>query len=282
MYSKVRDHWIKHFEGHILVNVVRKADMFPLIADVSPLGIKDASSPREVNRLLNETTTSIVALNLFPNTLNNVNGYITQNYTANRLYCTGGVPILNDAFIHKTLTKIEELPTFTEILATLNKANRYITYDIPLVKSRKDKIANTLSDIVGVIVEKTYANYTCLYLKMQGKHALLDQLAISFYKLTDVIPIFNTTKSEGIAMEVLLTNSLYSWPDSITYNYYFIARIAFSKYEDNLLVIDGEHLDYDKQQSAAGALDAIGNTIYKHSPDDSYLKEKKERTVCAE
>jgi hypothetical protein len=84
-------------------------------------------------------------------------------------------------------------------------------------------------------------------------------------------------------MEILMANSTISWQMALNYNHYCEMRFAFSKYKDNLFVVDGEVLNQGgKQISISDALSNLSDIIYQYTPDDSVMKKKKEKNVCVE
>ena len=209
-------------------------------------------------------------------------------------YCINKKPIIRDVYKSNVvksfggITPAKNLPKLPTKISEAFKKYRYVNYTLHnLCASNADATLNQLYKIMDVFTTK-YPNNTCVYLRGNGKGTLIDTLSISFYKLVDAMPIFDSKRVSGVAIELLFTNSLLSGSEILeNNNNYMIIRVLLSRYRDNLFTIDGERINRAFEKSIFDILDDHVHPLLKKStPDDTALKKakpnKEGENLCAE
>jgi len=221
-------------------------------------------------------------------------GYTIQAH-GNVYYCINTKPLIRDTFKSSNIKMLSELipdknsSKLPDKISELLKKHRYLNYVISeLCQSGMNTILTQLHQIVNIL-EKKYSNKICVYMGGQGYSTLIDTLSISFYRLTDVMPIFDSTHAVGVAMELLFTNSLLTGEEILKDNgNYLILRWLFAQYKDNLFTIDGERIHRNFECSINDTIDdQVYNLLKRSTPDDTALRTKlnqvdKEKNLCAE
>jgi len=196
-------------------------------------------------------------------------------------YCTKINPIILDTFQSKIISKIESISSEKDIFSLPKKIdieldkNRYLNYVLNDICKSKAKLLESYLNDLYIAFDKEYKQHICTYIKGNGQATLLDTMSISFYKLKDIIPIFDYRKSNGIAIEFLLTNSTYNFNDmAYSKSNYIIVRWLFSKYRDNLFTIDGELIKRSFECSIHDSLASMSILLHKYTPNDAVIKKK--------
>ena len=311
MYGKLRDHFdskIGKFAASAIVayGCGREIDIgTPCLLDFTKIQLKkyrdkvniekmfEAKDPiSALNEFLHKSLVSISALYLFP-TAGLSYGYMDV-FSGSGFYCINRKPIIRDTYkssIVKSfggITPMKRLPKLPAKISEMLKKYRYVNYTLHnLCASNVGATMNYLHEMINVFAVK-YPNNACVYLKGSGRSTLIDTLSISFHKLVDVMPIFDSKRASGVAIELLFTNSLLSGSEILeTNNNYMMIRILLSRYRDNLFTIDGERIRRDFERSIFDTLDDQVHTLLKKStPDDTVLKKAKSNkegeNLCAE
>jgi len=203
---------------------------------------------------------------------NTDHNYMAMNTRS--VYFTGESPILFDEGKQVTSASLsevhskDELKHFPDIVAEMLSKYRYVTYTLEnIVQSNKKRM---LGDIEAVFVSlrSKYKDHISFF---QGDghpvRIVIDSVVVSFYRMQDIIPIFDTKQGAGVVSEVTLTNSALNPADfiqkSITY------RFIFSPSKENVFTIDGEKIMRPYDKPTVVALESMGDMIYKHAPYDN-------------
>ena len=311
MYGKLRD----YFDGRIgkLTASAIVAHGYgraievgaPCLLDFTNVRIKRYHDKLNINKMF-ETKDPIAALNKFlcKSPINVPVTYFFPTHglpyvymdvcNGNGFYCINRKPIVRD--VHKSnvvksfggITPVKSLPKLPTKISEAFKKYRYVNYTLHnLCASNVDATLSYLYKMMNVFTIK-YPNNTCVYLGGNGKNTLIDTLSISFYKLVDVMPIFDSKRVSGVAIELLFTNSLLSGSGILeNNNNYMIIRVLLSRYRDNLFTIDGERINRAFEKSIFDILDDyVHPLLKKNTPDDIALKKakpnKEGENLCAE
>jgi len=231
----------------------------------------------KLNYLTHEYAFSIVVTYPFPTLIGVPPGNKAEENSSS-FHCIDTAPIVCDTFISSTIDSAKKImPTKKKgtLISKLNELledNRYVNY---VIKNINSSNLNTIIDDLCVLsseLGKTYKHNMCVYMYNNCKKALLDTASISFYKLKDVMPVFDNNRSRGVAMDILLTNSILTG-NSITSGGCINMRMLFSEYKDNLLTIDGEKV---MRQTAFNTRESITDQLLPllqmSTPNDDALK----------
>jgi len=153
------------------------------------------------------------------------------------------------------------------------KETRYITYVISdMCASKLEGFKKNMALMFKGLIEELPHN-ACIHTQGNASLTIIDTIAVSFYRLPDVIPIFDSKYIEGFALEMFFTNSttLNSIPEGRSY----AVRWLFSKEEDNVFSIDGEAIKRRTYNNTGASLsDYVYKYIKNHLPNDLVFKKK--------
>lgn len=249
-------------------------------ADIGKM-FKEKNTALALNELLHKLNPEIIVKYLFPP--HGLPHGHTSTSNGNSFHCLNRKPILRDTYrssVVKSLggiTPAKKLPELPVKISKSLKKYRYINYVLHgLCMSNVSTTINRLYAMIESFMHK-YPNHTCVYMRGNGRGTLIDTLSISFYKLTDVIPIFDPKRTSGVAMELLLTNSLLSGKDILNDDSnYVLIRILLSKHRDNIFTIDGERIVRHFERPISDVLnDQVYPLLKRSTPDDTALKKAK-------
>lgn len=307
MYSLLREHILsscsKYLAGAITAQQSNMDIGSPCIVDFGRIRTSDKETtdklrdavkdiftngkniPIALNKLLydidDRSDIHIPVIHLFPSRTDVNMSYVENRYSS-EIHCVRTIALLSDDYKSERLDSLRQLKVdnaklfFENIGKDLDKY-RYVNYIVDGICA--SKVSAIYSDISMVTnsLSYTYPRNTCTYIRGGGSSTLLDTLSISFYKLSDVIPIFDKKCSDGIAIEILLTNALLTAEDIISNsNNYILVRFLFSKYNDNLFTIDGEKIKRPFQCTINESIEInIDGALTKYTPDDRALNKLK-------
>jgi len=263
--------------------------------DIKNIFKKDKDLISTLNKLMHKNPMVLSVMHLFSTTELYPCGYQLKA-NSDEYYCINVKPLLKDTFRSyniKTLNRL--IPNTKSTLKLPDKISealkkyRYLNYVMSgLCKSKVDTTLTQLHQISHVLSKK-YPNKLCVYMGGEGYNTLIDTLSISFYRLIDVMPIFDPKRAVGVAMELLFTNSILTGDEILNdQGNYLMMRWLFARYKDNLFTIDGEYVCRNFEHPIKNMID---NNIYallqRSTPDDTALIKKlnqvdKERNLCAE
>lgn len=128
-----------------------------------------------------------------------------------------------------------------------------------------DVVSKDLKSIMSVL-SKRYRHNVVVGCDGSADRTLVDVVSLSFYKISDVIPIFSRN-SDGVVLEVLLTNSASNINDQLSNSRtYVILRVAFSDSAENLLEIDGEAVKWPNRLGLGDALSHLREVLSRNVP----------------
>ena len=231
-----------------------------------------------VNEMMTTTGWSFPAMIVFP--YRRRYGYMVTIH-GHQVYCFLKPPIIYDqgkvieAESLKSVMNSRTIKAVPEKILDDLKTERYITYVIAKMSASKYKdFIDTLKVLFGHM-NKSYPHNTCSSYMGDVSYTILDTIALSFYRLADMIPIFDSRKIQGFAMEITLTNATMTVNDIGREGYMSSVAWLFSKDEDNVFTIDGENI---KRQNQVETMDAfkqlIQQPLQRHLPNDKALKKK--------
>lgn len=293
MHNTIRDFLNKQYNGNVIKNAILKSNFAPCICCLDPLGKSNSLGAVELNKHMSDLDTCINTFMLFDNTLVSSVPYKNTATHVNSIYCIDGPVIFQDKHYSEDidspqkLRDLSKIASIKDIIAKLQTEYRYINYSINTYSSNASNILDTLNMFVKNLNNSFYNTRICISMKSPYKHALLDILSISFYRLPDVIPIFIPNKVDGVVMEIMLLNSITPWEDAINRNYFSSTKIVFSKYTDNVLVVDGEQLYKGRNNNIASnaTTEYVEEVLCRYTPNDTQINNinnKKEKSACAE
>lgn len=232
-------------------------------------------SKPEANLFLQNTNYVMTCISLF-------NPYIDMGLdqftiSTNGVYFTGVKPLIYDdsCLDLESLDGIDtEIPEYIEE-KLIN--HRYITYTFEdLKESTKQPVIDTIELILGSFCKKYQVQVSVKLQKRRKKllRNLLNTIAISFYKLEDVIPIFDGRNTKGVFIEIC-TYSSSNTPEKIYKDGSFdLFKFIFAGSTENILVVDGEMINKGAFVSIDERSNDLYNRIYNEVPQDKIKLEK--------
>lgn len=206
----------------------------------------------------------------------------------NQIYCTKITPIIQDKFKSISVEKFSDIvtsnamPELPDKITEALKKYRYLNYELKEVTiSKINKILDGLTNMAKSLIGK-YQYSMCVYFYGNARETLVDLISISFHRISDVMPIFDYRKTSGIAVEIVLTNSMYDINHfgytGHNMNHYIDIRFVFSRHRDNLFTIDGEHIMRTFQCGVFDAIrDKIQHVLNNYTPDDQALSKLQQK-----
>jgi hypothetical protein len=129
------------------------------------------------------------------------------------------------------------------------------------------------------MLRKSLPNNVCFYHNNGKCRSLIDTVSISFYKLSDVIAVFDTKRATGVCMEVFMTSSAvknFTYPEkSMTW------RFLFCKYRDNAFSIDGEKIQRPSDISTDDGFTYVERGLAGNTANDEAVNAIKKKTKTA-
>ena len=249
---------------------------------------EDSEISLDMKRPLKDESTQATVLFLFNNNNDYVDIVISNNRLSKICY-TDDKPLIYDSYNSILLDSSKENVIsngiFDQIKNQLNNS-RFVNYMFEGVKS--SNVNNVILNIDKIVTEllMNYKNTTSFYYyPYTDSRVLVDVVSISFYKIRDVIPIFNYRKSEGICMEIMMTNSDVKDNQFVKEGYSMTYRFIFAKYSENIFSIDGEPVkrinDIGVKESIASSYSLLKRSTPKDVSKDMpvTVTEKKHKKV---
>jgi len=251
-----------------LIDLSSKKDLGEKIKEKKARG---SDSVEEINNYFRSNSGSAVIIFLF-NTYNDSPDFITTTTKLNKIYYIDDKPLIYDSYSSTVLKSLEDNLIDGNILEQLKSQlndNRFVNYVFEDVKL--SNVNNVISNIEKVIdiLNKNYSNNTSFYQYVcTGSRVLIDTVSMSFYKIGDVIPVFNYKKLNGICMEIILTNSDLKGEALIRQNYSMTYKFLFSKHKENTFSIDGELVTRPNEMSILHTMPLLYKLLKKSTPKD--------------
>jgi hypothetical protein len=205
---------------------------------------------------------------------------------ANQLYFDGKKPLIFDEGHILELGRLadahdkDDLQNFVEVVNDSLRSNRYLNYVFSGVAL--SNIKYMLEDINTIFnsLKKAYPKNVSFYrYPTKAMRCLVDTVSVSFYRIEDVIAIFDFKKMSGIVVEIFLTNSNHKIPDMDRSGSTATYRFLFSKSRENIFSIDGESIKRQYDKNTTDVLSLMSSTISKNIPNDEKLEQKKSKTT---
>lgn len=321
MYSKKLEFFRKRYSRESLVSGMTTQKVNNIPAGSPSLGILDSDTPLlksrasskrgssntlkellkiikegdvvQINEALRQMVGKLNVLQLF-SLENGMADYRSTILESSGFYYNQKPPLIYDVF---STVEMERLGDHIKDIGALPlqiydqlKKDRFINYTFRnITRSNSLGIREDLEDIVKAL-SKEYPNKISFFQHTgDGNRVLLDLMSVSFYRLDDVIPMFDYRKSEGMSMEVLLTNSELGIDNIIRSGRSLIFRFLFTKHRENAFSIDGGPIKRPSDTIVKDATKYIYSLLERESPNDRKSKtlregKKKEREVkiCVE
>ena len=172
-----------------------------------------------------------------------------------------------------------------DILINDLKEFRYVNIVIDdIYESNKSIVRKLLKSIMSKLF-KIYKAKVCIYNTnlVQSSSILLNVVSISSYKLKDMIPIFDAKHTDGIGIEIEISNSCIDCKSSISKS--CVYRFVFSKSRDNILIIDGESIKRPLDMPVMDCIEPALAKLLLNTPNNKVSKLKQIATgdmICAE
>lgn len=255
-----------------------KPDKKSTVSDLRKLAEKDI---HKANRVI---ASSVSKANLFLQfaIYNSSNDYHSCLINTRNFYINDLVPLIYDTCNHTRLHRLSdvhdrlEISNFPDILNEALRKYRYINYTfMDIAKSNKRYILEDINSIYNVLNRAYKYRISTFQFPSDRMSTMLDVLSISFYRMRDVIPVFDSRRSDGICMEMFATNSRLKG-DSLMYDHNSATfRFIFAKSKENLFTIDGETLKRPCDMGASDALVRVTDMIVQEVPNDKNIKKLK-------
>jgi len=237
-----------------------------------------AENIQKANRIVSSSI-SKASLFLPFSTYNNTVDYQTCAINARNFHINGRTPLIYDECRHIKIQRLSdthhasEISSFPDVLSEALKEYRYVNYTFTdIAKSNTKYILEDLNTIYNALIKSHQHRVSIFQFPHDRLNNILDVLSISFYQMADVIPIFDSRRSEGICMELFMTNSR-TTGDNLMYEHNTATfRFMFAKSRENLYSIDGEAIKRGCDMSAADALSRAAHMISQEVPNDKDTK----------
>jgi len=227
--------------------------------------------PELIDLYLKRENISANILFLF-NTYNEAPDFIISNNKTSKIYYTDDKPLIYDSYSSTLLKSSERNAIVNNIFEQLKDQltnNRFVNYVFEDIKS--SNVNNVIFDVkkIAKMLSKNYQSNTSFYQYVySGSRVLIDTLSISFYKMRDVIPVFNYKKSDGICMEIMLTNSELKGKLFEKRGYSMVYRFLFARHNENIFFIDGEPIMRPNDIPVTNGVDLICDLLRASTPKD--------------
>ena len=210
------------------------------------------------------------------------NDYLVAQFNSSKVCCIKKKPLIYDAYSSISIEadqivydESQDSEFIPRVIAQLKEV-RFINYTfnnvcLSNIKSMIYNIKNIIDSLDAI-----YPNSTSFYQSpWAGYRVLFDTVSISFYKLADVVPIFNHKKSEGLSMEIMLTNSEINKSKLVESEISMVFRFIFTKYKENVFSIDGKPIERPHDCSIPTTTKRLYSILKEYAPNDIVKKVKK-------
>ena len=290
MYIKKLEYLQQRFKQNYLYSglILRQTNALPIgtpcmidLNDKNALGKKiekekteGLNNIEEINNYFRSEAGSANIVFLF-NIYNDSSDFITAGIKIDKIYYIDDKPLIYDSYSSTLLESSRKDAIGDNILEQLKDQldnNRFINYVFEDVKSSNiDNITLNIGKIVNILKsDKNYPNNISFYqYNRDGSRVLIDTVSISFYKIKDVIPVFNYKKLDGICMEITLINSDLKNESLMKQGYSMIYRFLFTKYKENIFFIDGQSIKRPNDILIKNTLVKLYSILKRSVPKDT-------------
>jgi hypothetical protein len=291
--SRDRQSYVNRYKGNYRTSD-QKAELVKK-EDVKKISVKDLYKMDvvEANKLLQNRSSKISTMFVF-SFYKDYKDYYTHTMQTQHVYFDGKVPLIYDKGHRFELERLSDvhdkgdLSNFAEMVANSLKEDRYINYSFEGVASSNKKYMFEDINVIFNDLKKVFPeNFSFFKSVLNNGHlrSLVDTISISFYRMQDVIAIFDSKKTSGMGVEIFLTNSIHKPVETSKSESVATYRFLFSKSRENIFTIDGESIKRQHNKSTNDVLGTAFSVINKNIPIDDNLKKKKKpsrRSICAE
>jgi len=211
-------------------------------------------------------------------------GFATTSIKINEFYYIDKPPLIYDTSFDAEWDASQTIGTSGSYVGDIQKLptaiqkqledNRFVNYTFYNIK--RSNVSNIESDLKAITEElsKKWPIKMSYYKLNPDNKVLLDIMSISFYNLTDVIPIFNCKKAKGVGMNIMLTNSEVNSNKIMSNGYGLLFGFIFGKYKENIYTLDGEAIYRPYGQPADEVIRYICKLLKQHCPQDKKVYDK--------
>jgi hypothetical protein len=234
--------------------------------------IEGLNNIEEINSYFKSEAGSANIVFLF-NIYNDSSDFIIAGTKINRVYYIDDKPLIYDSYSSTLLESSRKDAIGDNILEQLEDqldSNRFINYVFEDVKSSNiDNITLNIGKIVNILELNKNYNTSFYQYNHDGSRVLIDTVSISFYKIKDVIPVFNYKKLDGICMEIMLVNSDLKNESLTKRGYSMTYRFLFAKYKENMFSVDGQSIKRPNDILIKNTLVKLYSILKKSVPKDA-------------
>lgn len=230
----------------------------------------------EANEVILTSLGEVTVLFLF-NVWNDSRDHYSCNVRSSQVYFNGSTPLIFDKYKQVDLKRLRdvhsksEIKNFSDLIMEDLKNYRYVNYTFREVSGpSKTLMQEDLNNIYDAI-KRPFPINICFF-RWFASRARANTVSVSFYRLPDVMPVFDYKRSIGVGMEIFLTNSetnIDLRSDSVGGATY---RFLFAKDRENVFTIDGEPIKRPNDRPSNKCLVEIQSIIYDVAPNHKKLE----------
>lgn len=239
--------------------------------------IAETGGLAKANEFLSEFVYKGRVLVLFPPW--NGSNYGVYTINSSRFYFNGRKPLIYDDCKHNELRRLsdihdkEEISGFPEMMVEELSKYRYVNYLFSgVARSNVKSVLTELDEVFMTIYKKFPINVCFSQFDQSRLRYLVDVVSVSFYDISDMIPVFDYRKKGGMGMEVFLTNSRLSGKTLMDESLSATYRFIFSNSRDNIFSVDGEPVGRPHDLSTVNSLQNMRQLIEREVPNDGGAK----------
>lgn len=226
--------------------------------------------PKHIDNVLVTSLSKIKAINLFPS---RGDGWDHSYFNLNPKSITV-IPVKPLIWDNGYICEVESIlgilgnRNIIDQVQELLRSYRYVTYSIN--KPTKNKIAEImkeLSFVISLLAKSFPANKCYSAVDYNEAYLLMDGLAVTFYKLSDVIAIYDYKRINGVAVDIYACsnqiNQINDMPGAV-----MLYRFIFNADKENLFSIDGETISRwgERTIPISDAVSRINTFLNKNTP----------------
>jgi hypothetical protein len=234
----------------------------------------------EANAIIRNNLSSVQATFVFTN-WNDKFDYFSKPVNSRQFRFDGKKPIIFDDNFkqinlnsQKDMHKSEDLSNVADKVLKYLKDYRYVNYIFRRVaESNKKSVIESMDSIFKNMASR-FPMGVCF--RQHGSNRtrfLIDTLCVSFYRLSDVIPVFDY-RNLGVGIEVVMTNSQAEGEDMQANGMSLCYRFLFSESSENVFTIDGEKIERPNDISVSDGVKYMKAKIDREVPNDFALTNK--------
>jgi len=208
-----------------------------------------------------------------------------QNHTIynSSFYFNGIKPLIHDTCLRTESDRLEDIldndgmKSVPNTMMGMLKDYRYVNYTI---NNLSRSYAHSLIDRIYTMIDsfgRELEFKTCFYHNVGNCRSIIDTMSISFYRLSDAIPIFDSSMAIGVCVDIALLSSAEDRVDHPEKS--MCLKLLFCKYADNVFTIDGEEVNRPSDIPVGDALEYMARGLVKHVVGDRKSEKQKTESV---